>query len=122
MAYSRDFAQDGLFTNILGQFFTGHEAFLRQHEFIFQGPFLNTTLHQDIEALTFPTPNVALVVTLSAVSGLTQMPVGATPDRQGRLRTRLLQVILRDGSQWKIAAYHNVDVTRVVSVPEPGGN
>lgn len=57
--YSVDFAQDGLFTNILGQSFTGHDAFLKQHDVIFRGLFRNTVLHQDIEALTFPAPNLA---------------------------------------------------------------
>ena len=33
-AYSRHFAADGTFTNITGQFFTGYEAFLEQHEVI----------------------------------------------------------------------------------------
>jgi uncharacterized protein (TIGR02246 family) len=42
-AYSRRFATDGTFTNIRGQFFTGYEAFLKQHEVIFQGIFKNTT-------------------------------------------------------------------------------
>jgi hypothetical protein len=35
------------------------------------------------------------------------------------LRTRLLQVLAKDGSEWKIAAYHNVDVKSGVEVPEP---
>jgi hypothetical protein len=50
-AYSSQFANDGTFTNIRGQFFTGHEAFLKQHEVIFQGIFKNTTLQQDIVSL-----------------------------------------------------------------------
>ncbi len=120
VAYSRDFAQDGLFTNILGQSFAGHDAFVRQHEFIFRSLFRNTTLHQDIVVLRFPEPNMALVETLSAVSGLPQMPPGAAADARGRLRTRLLQVLVNRGGEWKIVAYHNVDVKQGVAVPEPG--
>lgn len=119
VAYSRDIARDGLFTNILGQSYVGYDAFVRQHEVIFSGLFRNTTLQQDIEALTFPTPDLALVVTLTAVSGLSQMPPGAAADVNGRLRTRLLQVIVRDGGEWKIVAYHNVDVKAGTAVPEP---
>lgn len=121
VAYSRDFAQDGLFTNILGQSFTGHDAFVKQHEFIFRGLFRNTTLQQDIVALKFPEPGMALVETLSAVSGLPQMPPGAAPDAKGRLRTKLLHVLVKRGGEWKIVAYHNVDVKQGVAVPEPGG-
>jgi hypothetical protein len=47
-AYSSQFDTDGTFTNIRGQFFTGYEAFLKQHEVIFQGLFKNSTLRQDI--------------------------------------------------------------------------
>jgi uncharacterized protein (TIGR02246 family) len=70
-AYSRQFAADGTFTNIRGQFFVAHEAFLKQHEVIFQGIFRNTISHQ----------------------------VGA-----------------RRGADWKIVAYHNVDVKPGVPV------
>lgn len=42
--YSRDFAADGTFTNIRGQFFTGYPGYLKQHEVIFQGIFKNSTL------------------------------------------------------------------------------
>jgi uncharacterized protein (TIGR02246 family) len=47
VAYSRHFADRGTFTNIRGQFFTGHAAFVKQHEAIFQGIFKNTRLQQD---------------------------------------------------------------------------
>jgi len=121
VAYSRDFAQDGISTNIRGQSFTGYEAFVKQHEFIFRGLFRNTTVQQDIVVLSFPQPGMAMVETLTAVSGLSQMPPGAALDSKGRLRTRLLQVIVRRGGEWKIVAYHNVEVKQGVVVPEPGG-
>ena len=122
VAYSRDFAQDGLFTNIRGQFFTGYQPFLKQHEFIFQGIFRHTKVQQDVVALSFPEPGLALIETLTAVSNLSQMPPGATPDSKGRLRTRLLQVIIKRRGEWKIVAYHNVDVKQGVATPEPGGD
>jgi hypothetical protein len=40
-------------------------------------------------------------------------------DDKGRLRTRLLQVIVKDGGEWKIVAYHNTDVKPDVQVPDP---
>ena len=42
-AYSRHFAPDGTCTNIRGQFFTGHQAFLERHEYLFKGPFQGST-------------------------------------------------------------------------------
>ena len=55
VAYSRHFAADGTFTNITGQFFTGYDAFLKQHEVIFAGRFKQTRLQQDIVSLKFGT-------------------------------------------------------------------
>ena len=119
VAYSRDFAIDGTFTNIRGQFFTGHAAFLKQHEVIFQGIFKNTTLQQDIISLKFVTRDVAVVEVLTSVTGMPATSPGTAPDSKGRLRTRLLQVVARRGREWKIVAYHNVDVKPGVPVPEP---
>ena len=122
VGYSRDFGQDGIFTNIRGQAFTGYDAFLKQHDFIFRGLFRGTKLQQDVAVLRFPEPGMALIETLTAVTELSQMPPGVTPDPKGRLRTRLLQVIVRRGGEWKIVAYHNVDVKPGTVVPEPGGH
>jgi uncharacterized protein (TIGR02246 family) len=118
-AYSSHFASDGTFTNIRGQFFTGHGAFLKQHEVIFQGIFKSTTLQQDIVSLKFIRPDVAIVETLTSLSGMPETAPGTAADGKGRLRTRLLQVVARQSGEWKIVAYHNVDVKPGVPVPEP---
>lgn len=112
VAYSRHFAADGTFTNIVGQFFTGYDAFLKQHQVIFEGRFKNTTLQQDVVSLKFIRPDVAAVEVLTAVSGVVagQLAPGTSGDATGRLRTRLLQVVAKQGGQWKVVAYHNVDV------------
>jgi uncharacterized protein (TIGR02246 family) len=90
-AYSRHFAASGTFTNIRGQFFAGHAAFLKQHDVIFQGIFKHTTVQQDMVSLEFVGPDVAVVETLTSVSGVSQTAPGTSPDAKGRLRTRLLQ-------------------------------
>ena len=48
VGYSKDFAKDGTFTNIRGQFFTGYDGFLEQHQVIFDGVFKKTTLKQRV--------------------------------------------------------------------------
>jgi uncharacterized protein (TIGR02246 family) len=118
-AYSRHFAADGTFTNIRGQFFKGYDGFLKQHEVIFQGIFKNTKLQQDIVSLKFIRPDVAVVEVLTSVTGMAQTSPGTTADSHGRLRTRLMQVLVKDGKEWKIGSYHNVDVKPGVPVPEP---
>jgi len=80
VAYSRHFAADGTFTNIAGQFFTGYDAFLKQHQVIFEGRFKQTRLQQDIVSLTFVRPDVAVVDVLTSVAGVvaTQLAPGAS--------------------------------------------
>jgi hypothetical protein len=86
---------------------------------IFQGIFKNTTAKQDIVSLVFPDRNVAVVETLTSISGMAQLSPGTSTDAKGRLRTRLLQVVVRQRGEWKVIAYHNVDVKPGVVVPEP---
>jgi uncharacterized protein (TIGR02246 family) len=117
--YSRHFAAEGTFTNIRGQFFTGFDAFRKQHEVIFQGPYRHTTVQQDLVSLVFLSPDVAVSEVLTAVSGVVQAAPGTALDEKGRLRTRLLQVVARQNGEWKVVAYHNVDVKPGIPVPEP---
>ena len=119
--YSRDFATDGTFTNIRGMFFTGHQEFRDRHEAIFKGEFRGTSLEQEVVSLRFIRPDVAIAETLTWVSGFSNAgpPPGTLVDANGRLRTRLLQVLKKDGAEWKIVVYHNVDVKPGVPVPEP---
>jgi uncharacterized protein (TIGR02246 family) len=118
-AFARRFATDGTFTNIRGQFFTGREAFTDRHDFIFKGMYRGTTMKQDIVSLRFVRPDVAVVETLTAVIGIQKPMPGMSVDAHGRVRSRLLQVIVKDGGEWKISAFHNTDVRPDVPVPDP---
>jgi hypothetical protein len=42
-------------------------------------------------------------------------------DSNGRLRTRLLQVLKKDGAEWKIVVDHNVDESRACLCQNRGG-
>jgi uncharacterized protein (TIGR02246 family) len=118
-AYSRHFAAEGTFTNVRGQFFTGRQAFMDRHDFVFKGQFHGSTLKQDIVSLKFVRPDVAVVEVLTSVTGIQKLSPGTGTDDKGRLRTRLLQVIVKDGGEWKIVAYHNIDVKSDVPAPDP---
>lgn len=118
VGYSKDFAADGTFTNIRGQFFTGYDGFLKQHQVIFDGIFKNTTLSQRVVSLKFVRPDVAIVETLTTVSGVRQPPTGVVL-HDGRLRTRLLQIVARENGVWKIVTYHNTDVKAGIPIAEP---
>jgi uncharacterized protein (TIGR02246 family) len=118
-AYSRHFATDGTFTNLVGMFFTGRDAFRERHDQIFKGAYRGSTKQEDIVSLKFVRPDVAIVETLQTVTGFQKLLPGTSADAKGRLRTRLLQVLVKNGGEWKIAAYHNVDVKAGVTAPEP---
>ena len=119
--YSRHFATEGTFTNVQGMFFAGYKAFRDRHEEIFKGQFRGTVLHQEVVSLRFVRPDVAVVDTLTWVSGFPQAgpPPVLHTDTKGRLRTRLLQVFVKDGDDWKITVYHNVDIKPGIESPEP---
>ncbi|HEY6384822.1 MAG TPA: SgcJ/EcaC family oxidoreductase [Candidatus Acidoferrum sp.] len=118
-AFSRHFAENGTCTNILGQLFIGHDAFLKQHDLLFKGPYRGTTLHHDVVSLQFVRPDVAIVEVLTSVTGFQKLAPGLNTDKSGRLRTRLLQVLEKDKDDWMIVAYHNVDVKSQAPVPDP---
>ena len=120
ITYSKHFAEDGTFTNILGMFFTGHKTFLERHEEIFKGRFSKTILDQKIVSLKFVGSNVAIVETLTCVSGFSKEgpPPGTHVDDKGCLYTRLLQVMAKIRNDWKIMTYHNVDLKPGTAVPK----
>jgi uncharacterized protein (TIGR02246 family) len=120
-AYSQSFAPEGTFTNIMGMFFVGQQEFEKRHEQIFKGPFSRTQMQQKLVSLQFLATDVAVVETLIWVSGFSAAgpPKGTQPDEKGRLRTRLLQVLVRQANNWRITTYHNVDIKPGVPVPEP---
>jgi uncharacterized protein (TIGR02246 family) len=121
-AYSQHFAADGTFTNILGMFFTGHQAFLDRHEEIFKGRFRGTVLRQDVVSLKFVRPDAAWKHSHGFRGFQHRVRHQAcSPIGKGRLRTRPLQVMVmvKEAGDWKITDYHNVDVKPGVTVPEP---
>ena len=116
-AFSKAVLADCVFTNIFGQVFVGHDAFEAQHARIFATIYRGTRLRQTVTHLRFLRPDIAVVDTEAAVSGLARLPPGVTsPD--GALHTRLMQVFVKDRGAWGIAAYHNVDL-KPPPVPPP---
>lgn len=120
VAYSKYFETEGTFTNIRGEFVIGHQSFQDKHDHIFKTVFKGTVLKQDVKSLKFIKPDVAIVETTAWVSGFVSgPPPGVRLDAQGRLAARLLQVMKKDGNEWKIYSYHNVAVGPGVPTDEP---
>jgi ketosteroid isomerase-like protein len=76
-------------------------------------------MKQDVVSLKFVRPDVAIVETLTAVIGIQKPSPGMSLDTKARLRSRLLQVMVKDGGEWRIVTYHNTDVRPDVPVPDP---
>jgi uncharacterized protein (TIGR02246 family) len=117
--YSNHFAEAGTFTNIQGVFAVGYQEFYAKHDFIFKGPFLKTVVKQKMVSMKFIDADAVVVETLTTVGNFQ----GAIPpyfklDDKGNLHTRLLQVMVKNGKDWKIVAYHNVDIKPGFPVPE----
>jgi uncharacterized protein (TIGR02246 family) len=110
-AFSAPFADDGSFTNIRGSVFYGHQAFEDRHVEIFSTFFKGSKLAMSVSKIRFVRPDVAIAdiaTEISELGGKTSPGVKATAD--GRILTRLQEVFVRTGNEWRIASYHNVDV------------
>ena len=118
--YANAFSEDGCFTNIFGMFFTGHQSFLQKHDMILKNVFKNSTFEYKLVRLQFPVDDVAVVETLLIVSGFNK--TGAFnlihTDKDGRMFTRLVQVMVKKMNGWKIVSYHNVDIKEGIAIPE----
>lgn len=111
VGYSQHVTDDGTFTNVRGMFFAGQKAFEQRHAEIFHGEFRGTVLKQEVVSIKFLRPDVAVVETLTTVSNFPgPVPAGVHADENGAIHTRLLQVFVKSGGDWKIATYHNVDL------------
>jgi uncharacterized protein (TIGR02246 family) len=108
--YSRSIADNITFTNIRGQHMLGRDAFEKQHEFIFGSFFKGTKLQQQIVSLQFIGTDLALLDTLASLTGIADPLPYMKLDVSGALKTRLLQVLVRENEEWKVVAYHNVDI------------
>jgi len=117
--YSQHVVDDITFTNLSGTYFTGRQAFHDRHDKILKTVYRGSKKQEDIVAMKFLRPDVALVDILQTITGYQTLLPGTTADAKGRLRSRLLQVMVKNGGEWKVAAYHNVDVKPGTTVPEP---
>jgi uncharacterized protein (TIGR02246 family) len=98
-----------VFTNVVGMFSVGKAPFLAQHEHIFSTIYKGSTNHQEIQHVTFLKPDIAIVDTLSVVTGARHVPPGIQLI-DGAIHARLEQVLVRQADGWWIAAFHNVAV------------
>lgn len=109
---------DVVFTNIVGMFSVGHAPMVAQHARIFSTIYQGSTLRQEITNLKMVRPDVAIVDTLTTVSDFKALPPGSQAI-DGKLTTRLEQVMLMEDGRWRVAAFHNVTVNPAATAGGP---
>ncbi len=116
-AFAAHFAGDGGFTNVLGMVYFGREAFRSRHDAIFKTVFKGSTSKLSIAKLWFVRPDVAIADVDAEIRGFAALPPGMQAGADGVGRSKLLLVLLKDGSDWWITAYHNVGVAALRPKP-----
>lgn len=116
-AFGAHYAENGTFTNVIGQQLYGRKAFIAQHAGIFSTIYQGSHNVFSVSKITFLRPDVALVEIDGALSGAKRLPPGLKAGEDGVLRVKLLEVMTREKDTWWIAAFHNVAVAPL----PPGG-
>ena len=109
-AFAARFQEDSAFTDVFGAVsHTRAELEKRQVEF-FTSLFKGSRLALKVRKVRFLRPDVAIVEIDTEVSGFHKLPPVVYVDAEKVLRTRLQQVMAKTGTNWMVAAFHNVDV------------
>lgn len=112
-------APDVVFTNIIGMFSVGKAPFVAQHAAIFSTIYKGSRVSQAVVHIAMVRPDVAVVDTLTTVTGAVRTPPGVEAVN-GAFSTRLEQVMTRETTGWSVAAFHNVVVnTRALAAASP---
>ncbi|PTL76791.1 DUF4440 domain-containing protein [Vitiosangium sp. GDMCC 1.1324] len=117
-AWSKDFALDADFINIVGMVFTGRAEIEARHAAIFASVFKDSRTEVTVRKIRFLEPGVAVVDTEHAVTGFTGLPPGVQPTEPGLLRTRMRYVAKRTGGKWQIISGQNTDVKPAPAQPK----
>ena len=109
VAFAAHVTDEVVFTNVVGMFSVGRAPFIGQHNHIFTTFYRGSTLRQTVAHIALVRPDVAVVDTLTEVTGFGDLPAFFSPV-DGALRTRLEQVMVRNDGRWQVAAFHNVEI------------
>jgi uncharacterized protein (TIGR02246 family) len=109
-AFAARYAEDGSFTNVIGQQLYGRDAFIAQHAKIFSTIYKGSHNVFIIGKIKFLRPDVAVVDIDGVLSGATRLPPGLKAEDDGALHVKLQEVMTKEKGGWWIAAFHNVAV------------
>ncbi len=109
-AFAAHYAEDGSFTNVIGQQLYGRDAFIAQHARIFSTIYKGSHNTFVIGKIKFLRPDVAVVDIDGTLSGATRLPPGLKAGDDGAVHVKLQEVMTKEKGSWWIAAFHNVAV------------
>jgi uncharacterized protein (TIGR02246 family) len=109
-AYCAHFQEDSISTIIMGTVFHGRSALQERVAAIFATVFKNSVLTHKIQTIRFVRPDVAVVDITTEMAGYRALPPGVKASTDGKLRTSMLQVMVKQHGAWWVNAFHNVDV------------
>ncbi len=116
-SYVQRMLPEAHFTNIVGSYFPDRDAFMKNMSDLFAGLFKGSVNHQTIQSIRLITPDVAVVDTISALGGLSRIPVGAEAVG-GVMHSRPEMVMVKRADGWWIASFHNVTINPRFLPPE----
>jgi len=100
---------DASLTSIQGGVYDGREAIEGRMSEVFATVFKGTRISMKIRNIRFEGA-VAMVEIDTEVNALKTLPPGIRASADGKLRTRLLEVMVNDNNTWSVLALHDVDV------------
>ena len=109
-AFGTHYAEDGSFTNVIGQQLYGRKAFIAQHATIFSTIYKGSHNSLVIGKVKFIRPDVAVVDIDGTLAGARRLPPGLKAQDDGTLHVKLQEVMTKENGNWWIAAFHNVAV------------
>ena len=108
--FAARFTADGSFTNVLGMTFHGRDAFEHRHGEVFSTIFRGSEATFVISSLRLLRADVAVADIDATVAGYAALPPGVQAGIDGRMRSKLQAVFVKEQGGWWITAYHNVAV------------
>jgi uncharacterized protein (TIGR02246 family) len=109
-AFAARFQEEGSLTDVLGAVSRGRAEIERRQSELFTAYFRGSLLALKVRKIRFLKPDVAIVEIDTEVSRFHKAPPAVFVDAEKVIRTRLLQVMVKSGSDWTIASFHGVDV------------
>ena len=108
--FAAHYAENGSFTNVIGQQLYGRKAFIEQHARIFSTIYKGSHNTFQVTHVNFVRPDVAVVDIDGTLRGALRLPPGLKAGEDGALHVKLQEVLTKETNGWTIAAFHNVAV------------